>query len=92
MDKDDLLAMKPSITRYHQEISGIQALAIDRRSQHEEMIEPGAIALMYEAYCLLENNSNPHHALNVLRMVTDNFIDVRNMMLKDESTPFQTPD
>ena len=92
MDKDDLFAMKPSITRYHHEISGVHALAIDRRSQHEEMIEPGAIALMYEAYVLLAINTNPHHALTFLRMVTDNFVDVRNMMLKDESTPFQNPD
>ena len=91
MDKDDILAMKPSITRYHNEISGVQALAIDRRSQHEEMIEPGAIAMMYEAYKLLENNTNPHYALTFLRTVMDQFVDVRNIMQKDETSPFQQP-
>ena len=91
MDKDDLLAMKPSITRYRNEVSGVQALSLDRQSQHEEMIEPGAIALMYEAYALLANTTNPHYALTFLRMVTDHFVDVRNMMEKDERTPFQQP-
>ncbi len=89
MDKDDFLAMKPSIDRYRQTISGIHALAVDRQSQNEEMIEAGAIAMIYEAYLLLAVKTNPHYAQAVLRMVTDDFIDIRNMMEKNENSPWQ---
>ncbi len=89
MDKDDYLQMKPSIIRFREAVSGAQALAADRQSQKEEMIEAGAIAMIYEAYLLVAMKTNPHYAHAVLRMVTDDFIDIRNMMEKDEHAPWQ---
>ena len=89
LDKDDLLQMIPSITRYRNEISGVQALAVDRRSRQEEMIEPGAAALMYEAYKLVAANTNPHYALAVIQMLSEHMIDIRNMMEKHENSPWQ---
>ncbi len=91
MNKDDLLAMKPSITRYRNELSGIHALALDRRSQHEEMIEPAAVALMYETYLLVATKTNQHYALAFMRDLMDHLIDVRNIIEKDELSPFQQP-
>ena len=81
MDKEDLLAMKPSITRYRKKISGPWALAIDGQSHKEEMIEPGAVALMYEAYLLVASKTDPHYALRFIRMLADNMDDVRNIII-----------
>lgn len=91
MDKDDFPQMKPSITRYLNEITGIHALALDRRSQHEEMIEPAAAALMYETYFLVATKTNPHYAMALMRMLMDHLGDIRNIIERDERPPFQQP-
>lgn len=91
MDKEDLLQMKPSITRYQREIRGTWGLAITDRSQKEEMIEPGAIALMYEAYLLIASKTDPHYALRFIEMIAGNMDAVRNIIQDEEPAPFQTP-
>ena len=57
----------------------------------EPVAEPGAVALMYEAYLLVATKTNPHYALTFLRTVTDHLVDVRNIIEKEDAPPFHSP-
>ncbi len=55
------------------------------------MIQPVAVALMYEAYVLVGSRTDPYYALHLIRMLADNMDDVRNIIQSHESVPFETP-